>query len=152
MLILVEPSTMRILAITICLFATVSCTTSTSSIEQKNAIKAQSRDNQIPLTQHVVQFEVGKAALPMDIGVIVTPHARHLIVNPTRRVLIEGRADDASSSDDNHKLAIRRAEQVQSVLLALGVDQSQIRLATRPMTDESSRQSTQANRTATLFY
>lgn len=88
----------------------------------------------------------------MDIGAIVTPHARHLIVNPTRRVLIEGRADDALSFDANQKLAFRRAEQVQSVLLALGVDQSQIRLTTRQMPSGSAQSSIQGNRTATLFY
>ncbi len=143
---------MRLFATTICLLLTASCTTGTSSTEQKNANTTQVRQAHMPLTQHVVQFEAGKAALPMDIGAIVTPHARHLIVNPTRRVLIEGRADDALSRDDNEKLGIRRAEQVQSVLLALGVDQSQIKLTTRPMARDLSEQSAQANRIATLFY
>lgn len=109
-----------------------------------------------PLHEHIVFFEHHSAAAPNDALSIIRPHVQQLIVNPNRRILIEGHANDGSTPDANYKLGLARAQSIKDLFVAMGVDayQLEIRSAghTKPLNFENKPSTAHRNRRVILIY
>ena len=57
---------------------------------------------------------------------MLAAHARYLVENPSRRVRLEGHADERGSREYNIGLGERRAQSVRRVLMLQGADGGQI--------------------------
>lgn len=105
-----------------------------------------------PRVNHVVYFDSGSALLTEDVGELLYPHSKYLILNPGRRVYIEGLADETGDFDKNLVLGQKRAEAVMRALIALGVDQSQLIVHSSGVTRKQSQSSLAKNRCVVLSY
>lgn len=109
-----------------------------------------------PLVQHIIYFDFDKDLAPENIGEILMPHVRHLIQNPTKKLLVEGAADEVGPFDYNIELGLRRAERIKKFLLAGGISEKQIIVRSigvqRPLNLEKKPYSLPRNRRVTLVY
>lgn len=109
-----------------------------------------------PLVQHIIFFDFDKDVPPKGVENILMPHVRFLIQNPDKKVLVEGGADETGPHDYNTNLGLRRAQQVEKLLLAGGISKSQIIVRSmgslRPLNSEKRDYSLERNRRVTLVY
>lgn len=75
---------------------------------------------------HAVVFERGSELMPEEINDTLLPHARYLVANPHRKVLLTPHVSDHSNDVASIALCHDRIEGVVRALLTLGVDPSQI--------------------------
>lgn len=75
---------------------------------------------------HAVAFERGSELMPEEINDTLLPHARYLVANPHRKVLLTPHVSDHSNDVASIALCQDRIEGVVRALLTLGVDPSQI--------------------------
>ena len=80
------------------------------------------RLNDPDLQQRLIYFEFDKSVVSSDQLGVIEAHARFLIENPHRAVLLEGHADERGSNEYNLALGQRRANAVRDILMANGVD------------------------------
>jgi peptidoglycan-associated lipoprotein len=104
------------------------------------------------LVQHFVFFDFDEITLPADIADILAPHAKSLIANPDRRVLIEGLADETGDYHYNYVLGLKRANSVAKALLAQGVDESQVIVSSLGIERPLNKSSDKRNRRVVLAY
>lgn len=78
------------------------------------------------LGERLVFFAYDQSAVTDDHLPVVLAHADYLIANPSSRVILEGHADERGSNEYNLALGQRRADAVRDIMLANGVQQSQI--------------------------
>lgn len=109
-----------------------------------------------PLVQHMVFFAFDKDVPPKGVEKTLMPHVRFLIQNPAKKVLVEGGADETGPEDYNHALGLRRAQQVEKLLLVGGVSKNQIIVRSigslRPLNTEKKSHSLERNRRVSLVY
>jgi peptidoglycan-associated lipoprotein len=79
-----------------------------------------------PLSKRSIYFDFDSFVVKPEYQGTVEAHGKFLVANPTRRVTIEGNADDRGSREYNLALGQKRAEAVKSRLRLLGVAESQI--------------------------
>ncbi|WP_240224695.1 OmpA family protein [Rheinheimera hassiensis] len=104
------------------------------------------------LVQHFVFFAFDNVSLPADVEEILAPHAKMLIANPDRRVLIEGLADETGDYHYNYVLGLKRANAVAKALLAQGVDGSQVIVSSLGVERPLNAKSDKRNRRVVLAY
>ena len=80
------------------------------------------RLNDPDLRQRLIYFEFDQSAVTPDQLAVIEAHARFLIENPHRAVLLEGHADERGSNEYNLALGQRRANAVRDILVANGAD------------------------------
>jgi len=107
-----------------------------------------------PDTRAVARVDTTPKAIdPLE---VVEVHGKYLVANPTRRVVIEGNADERGSREYNLALGQKRAEAVKSRLRLLGVQESQIETVSlgeeKPVATGSDEASWAQNRRADLNY
>lgn len=139
-----------ILGITV-IFGLIGCQSQQPIFEEKvNVVPPE------PLVQHIIFYDLDKDTASIELTALLIPHVRYLIQNPTKKVLIEGAADDTGPDDYNIQLGLRRAKKIEALLLAGGIAKEQIILRSiglqRPLNSEKKPYSLQRNRRVSLVY
>jgi peptidoglycan-associated lipoprotein len=78
------------------------------------------------LTNNIVYFEFDQSEIQPAYQGVVDAYARYLSTNPAAKVRLEGHADERGTREYNVALGERRANSVQSALLAKGATAGQI--------------------------
>jgi len=79
-----------------------------------------------PLSKRSIYFDFDSFLVKPEFQGVVEAHGKFLVANPSRRVTIEGNADERGSREYNLALGQKRAEAVKSRLRLLGVTESQM--------------------------
>jgi peptidoglycan-associated lipoprotein len=83
-------------------------------------------DPSSPLAKRSIYFDFDSFVVKPDFQGTVEAHGKYLVGNPSRRVMIEGNADERGSREYNLALGQKRAEAVKSRLRLLGVAETQM--------------------------
>ncbi|MFA5938844.1 MAG: peptidoglycan-associated lipoprotein Pal [Sinimarinibacterium sp.] len=78
------------------------------------------------LTTNIVYFDFDDTAIKPEYQSVVDNYARYLSANPAAKVRLEGHADERGTREYNIGLGERRANAVESALLAKGVNGEQL--------------------------
>lgn len=78
------------------------------------------------LDRRRIHFEYDKSAVVDEALPVIAAHSDYLNRNPSRRVILEGHADERGSNEYNLALGQRRADAVRDIMLANGVGAGQI--------------------------
>ena len=78
------------------------------------------------LDRRRIYFDYDKSAVGNDALPVIAAHSEYLNRNPSRRVILEGHADERGSNEYNLALGQRRADAVRDIMLANGVGAGQI--------------------------
>lgn len=78
------------------------------------------------LDRRRIHFEYDKSAVSDADLPVIAAHADYMNRNPSRRVILEGHADDRGSNEYNLALGQRRADAVRDIMLAYNVGAAQI--------------------------
>lgn len=81
-------------------------------------------------TQRSVYFDMNSFAIKADYDPALRAHARYLAEHPQARVRIEGNADERGSPDYNHRLGLKRAQNVLAALASHGARKQQLSIKT----------------------
>ena len=79
-----------------------------------------------PLSKRSIYFDFDSFVVKPEFQGTVEAHGKFLVANPSRRVTIEGNADERGSREYNLALGQKRADAVKSRLRLLGVPESQM--------------------------
>ena len=109
-----------------------------------------------PLAKRSIYFDFDSFVVRDEFRPTVEAHARYLLANPTRRVVIQGNTDERGSREYNLALGQKRAEAVRRAMSALGVPDSQMEAVSfgeeRPRATGTDEASFAENRRADLVY
>ncbi len=109
-----------------------------------------------PLSKRSVYFDFDSFVVKPEFQNVVEVHGKYLVANPSRRVVIEGNADERGSREYNLALGQKRAEAVKSRLRLIGVQESQMETISlgeeKPVATGSDEASWAQNRRADLNY
>jgi len=83
-------------------------------------------DPQGILAKRSVYFDLDSYTIKDEFKSVVEAHARYLIANKTRKVVIQGNTDERGGTEYNLALGQKRAEAVRRALVLLGVSDSQV--------------------------
>lgn len=78
------------------------------------------------LTNNIVYFDYDQSTIRAEYQGVVDAFARYLLANPSAKVRLEGHADERGTTEYNIALGERRANSVQSALIAQGVSPAQM--------------------------
>lgn len=113
-------------------------------------------DPNSPLAKRSVYFDFDSFVVKSDYQGLVEAHSRYLVANKTRRVTIEGNADERGSREYNLALGQKRAEAVKSRLTLLGVTANQVEAVSfgeeRPRATGKTEAAYAENRRADVVY
>lgn len=79
-----------------------------------------------PLSKRSVYFDFDSFTIRDEFRPVVEAHARFLISNKVRKVVVQGNTDERGSREYNLALGQKRSEAVRRALTALGVSDAQI--------------------------
>ena len=82
-------------------------------------------DPNSPLAKRSIYFDYDSFVVKDEFRPIIDAHARYLLANRGKRVVIQGNTDERGSREYNLALGQKRAEAVRRALAALGVSDSQ---------------------------
>ena len=114
---------MRITLLVLALLATGCSTKAPELIYEKPDVYIKTVPERV---QHIIQFEFDSIVPVTDVNSVLAPHANYLIRHPSRKIFIDGLADEQGQYHYNYLLGMRRANAVKDALLEMGVDQNQI--------------------------
>ena len=108
------------------------------------------------LQQRLIYFEFDKSVVSSEQLSVIEAHARFLVDNPDKAVLLEGHADERGSNEYNLALGQRRANAVRDILTANGVYDNQMETVSfgeeRPLARESNEAAWAENRRVEIRY
>lgn len=78
------------------------------------------------LAKRSVYFDYDSYSVKAEYRELVQNHARYLVANSNRKVVIQGNTDERGGAEYNLALGQRRADAVKTVMLGMGVKESQI--------------------------
>jgi peptidoglycan-associated lipoprotein len=78
------------------------------------------------LAKRSVYFDYDSYTVKSEYRELVQNHAKYLVANPNRKVVIQGNTDERGGAEYNLALGQRRADAVKTLMLALGVKEAQI--------------------------
>jgi peptidoglycan-associated lipoprotein len=109
-----------------------------------------------PLSRRSVFFDFDSFTIREEFRPLIELHARYLVANKTRKVVVQGNTDERGSREYNLALGQKRAEAVRRAMLALGVAESQIEAVSfgeeKPRAVGTDEASYAENRRADLAY
>lgn len=79
-----------------------------------------------PLSRRSIYFDFDSFSIRDEFRPVVEAHARFLVSNKARRIVVQGNTDERGSREYNLALGQKRAEAVRRALTALGVADAQI--------------------------
>jgi peptidoglycan-associated lipoprotein len=113
-------------------------------------------DPSSPLAKRSVYFDFDVFVVKSDYQSLVEAHGRYLVANKSRRVVVEGNADERGSREYNLALGQKRAEAVKSRLALLGVTEAQVESVSfgeeRPRANGKDEAAFAENRRADIVY
>lgn len=83
-------------------------------------------DPQGVLSKRSVYFELDSYSISPEFKSVVEAHARYLVANKERKVVIQGNTDERGGTEYNLALGQKRAEAVRRAMVLLGVADNQI--------------------------
>ena len=83
-------------------------------------------DPNSPLSRRSIYFDFDSFSIKDEFRGVVEAHAKYLVANKTRKVVVQGSTDERGSREYNLALGQKRAEAVRRALVALGVSESQL--------------------------
>jgi peptidoglycan-associated lipoprotein len=83
-------------------------------------------DPQGVLAKRSVYFDYDSYTVKSEYRELVQNHAKYLVANPNRKVVVQGNTDERGGAEYNLALGQRRADAVKTLMLALGVKEGQI--------------------------
>ena len=105
-------------------------------------------------TQRVVYFDFDSFALRDDAKPVVEGHAKVLVANKARKLMVEGHTDERGGREYNLALGQKRAEAVAKSLVLLGASEAQVEAVSfgkeRPADEGHDEQAWAKNRRAEL--
>ena len=109
-----------------------------------------------PLSRRSIHFEFDSFVVRDEYRSTLEAHAKFLIANPARKVVLQGNTDDRGSREYNIALGQKRAEAVRRALAALGVSEQQMEAVSfgkeRPRATGADEASQAENRRADIAY
>jgi peptidoglycan-associated lipoprotein len=113
-------------------------------------------DPNSPLSKRSIYFDLDSFTIKDDFRGVVEAHAKFLVSNKTRKVVVQGNTDERGSREYNLALGQKRAEAVRRALTSLGVADTQIEAVSfgeeRPKATGADESSYAENRRADLAY
>jgi peptidoglycan-associated lipoprotein len=109
-----------------------------------------------PLSRRSVYFDFDSFTIKDEFRPLVEAHAKYLVSNKVRKVVIQGNTDERGSREYNLALGQKRAEAVRRSLTALGVADAQIEAVSfgeeKPKSAGSDESAFAENRRADIVY
>ena len=113
-------------------------------------------DPNSPLARRSIFFDFDSFTIRDEFRPVVEAHARFLVANRTRKVVVQGNTDERGSREYNLALGQKRSEAVRRALIALGVSDGQIEAVSfgeeKPKATGTDEASFAENRRADLAY
>ncbi len=113
-------------------------------------------DPQGVLAKRSVYFDFDSFAVKNDYRDLVTNHAKYVAANPNRKIVIQGNTDERGGAEYNLALGQRRADAVKTLMLSLGVKESQVETVSfgkeKPKATGSNEAAWAENRRADIVY
>ncbi|MEI6894807.1 MAG: peptidoglycan-associated lipoprotein Pal [Colwellia sp.] len=107
-------------------------------------------------SEHIIYFDFDVSNVNEQYTTVLDAHAAFLAINADVKVLIEGHADERGTPEYNIALGERRAKSVETYLVNMGVDASQLTVVSygeeKPMVKDRSEDAFAKNRRAVLVY
>ena len=125
-----------------------------------NAVNAGSsdalNDPQGILAKRSIYFDYDSYSVKEEFRSVVEAHAKYLIANKSRKIIIQGNTDDRGGREYNLALGQKRAEAVRKALVLLGVPDAQVEAVSlgkeKPKALGSDEASFAENRRADIVY
>jgi peptidoglycan-associated lipoprotein len=109
-----------------------------------------------PLARRSVYFDFDSFTIKDEYRPVVEAHAKYLVANKARKVVVQGNTDERGSREYNLALGQKRAEAVRRSLTSLGVADGQIEAVSfgeeKPKASGSDEAAYAENRRADLVY
>jgi len=109
-----------------------------------------------PLSRRSIFFDFDSFVVKDDFRPVLEAHARFLVANPTRKVVLQGNTDDRGSREYNIALGQKRADAVRRAMVALGVAENQMEAVSfgeeRPRNSGADESAFAENRRVDLAY
>lgn len=96
------------------------------AVQQVNVGGDPLNDPNSPLARRSIYFDLDSYSVNPEYQSVVNEHAKYLMANQGRRVLVQGNTDERGTSEYNLALGQKRAEAVRRALTLQGVSESQI--------------------------
>jgi peptidoglycan-associated lipoprotein len=113
-------------------------------------------DPNSPLARRSIYFDFDSFTIKDEFRPVVEAHARFLVANKARKVVVQGNTDERGSREYNLALGQKRSEAVRRALIALGVADGQIEAVSfgeeKPKTSGADESAFAENRRADLAY
>ena len=117
---------------------------------------AEFSDPQNPLSTQTIYFMYDSSQVQQDFIPVIAAHAQYLLAHPSRRMVLEGHADERGSREYNIALGEQRAKSVARMMKVQGVANSQLEIVSygeeKPSALEQDEASWQLNRRVELIY
>lgn len=109
-----------------------------------------------PLSKRTIYFMLDSSQVQPDFIPVIAAHARYLIANPSRRVVLEGNCDERGSREYNIALGEQRAKSIAAMFRAQGVSESQLNVVSygeeKPVAQGHDESSWELNRRVEIAY
>ncbi|MFO1505581.1 MAG: peptidoglycan-associated lipoprotein Pal [Lysobacterales bacterium] len=129
---------------------------STAPVEHQGRYTRESLDTDSCLRQRVIYFDFDKSEIKPEFQAQIACHAEYLKEFPEARVRLEGNTDERGSREYNLGLGERRANAVDSALVAAGASASQLNVVSygeeRPVCREHNEACWSKNRRVEIVY
>lgn len=127
------------------------------SVDYPNAfLGSEFSDPSNPLSKSTIYFMFDSSQIQQDFIPVIAAHAQYLVSHPTRRLTLEGHADERGSSEYNIALGEQRAKSVARMMKVQGVSESQFQIVSygeeKPAVDGHDESAYQLNRRCELLY
>lgn len=113
-------------------------------------------DPNSPLAKRSIYFDFDSFTIKDDFRGVVEAHAKYLVANKARKVVVQGNTDERGGREYNLALGQKRAEAVRRSLTSLGVADAQIEAVSfgeeKPKATGSDESAFAENRRADLAY
>ncbi|HTJ95648.1 MAG TPA: peptidoglycan-associated lipoprotein Pal [Pararobbsia sp.] len=113
-------------------------------------------DPSSPLAKRSLYFDLDSYSVKPEARDVLAAHAKYLLADPKRHLLIQGNTDERGTTEYNLALGQRRSEAVAQALKTLGVPDSQIEAVSlgkeKPLADGHDEQAWAQNRRTDLIY
>jgi peptidoglycan-associated lipoprotein len=121
-----------------------------------DATRDPTQDPNNPLSRRSIYFDFDSFTIREEFRPLIELHARYLVANKNRQVVVQGNTDERGSREYNLALGQKRAEAVRRALLALGVADGQVEAVSlgeeKPKATGSDEASWAENRRSDLSY
>jgi peptidoglycan-associated lipoprotein len=109
-----------------------------------------------PLSRRSVYFDFDSFTIRDEFRPVVEAHARFLLANKLRKIVVQGNADERGSREYNLALGQKRSEAVRRALISMGVADAQIEAVSfgeeKPKATGTDEASFAENRRADIVY